>query len=159
MADKKPPVANSTNQQRKPRQGFQPGVSGNPAGRPEGSRNKVTIACEQLLDGQAEAITQKALKLALAGDMVALRLCLERIVPVRRESPLHVNLPDLNGVEDLPLVQAALLAAIASGEILPTEATAMSNLLEGFRRAVEIVDIEERLKVLEGRAPQRRGAR
>jgi ABC-type uncharacterized transport system substrate-binding protein len=35
---------------------FQPGQSGNPGGRPKGSRNKATLALECLLDGQAEAL-------------------------------------------------------------------------------------------------------
>jgi hypothetical protein len=58
---------------------FQKGTSGNPRGRPMGSRNAATIACEALLEGQAEALTQKAIQMALDGDTVALRLCLDRI--------------------------------------------------------------------------------
>ena len=58
---------------------FEPGQSGNPSGRPRGSRNATTLALEALLDGQAEALTQKAIDLALTGDMAALRLCLDRI--------------------------------------------------------------------------------
>ncbi len=65
--------------------GFKPGQGGNPAGRPKGARNKTTLALEALLDGQAEALTQKAIERALEGDTVALRLCLERIIPARRE--------------------------------------------------------------------------
>jgi hypothetical protein len=48
---------------------FQKGQSGNPDGRPKGSRNATTLALETLLDGQATALTQKAIDLALAGDM------------------------------------------------------------------------------------------
>ena len=57
---------------------FQKGQSGNPDGRPRGSRNATTLALEALLDGQATALTQKAIDLALTGDMAALRLCLLR---------------------------------------------------------------------------------
>ena len=57
---------------------FKPGQSGNPAGKPKGTRNATTLALEALLDGQAAALTQKAIDLALAGDMAALRLCLDR---------------------------------------------------------------------------------
>ena len=53
---------------------FKPGQSGNPAGKPKGTRNATTLALEALLDGQASALTQKAINLALAGDMAALRL-------------------------------------------------------------------------------------
>ena len=59
---------------------FKPGEPGNPAGKPKGTRNKMTRAAEALLDGEAEALTRKAIKLAKAGDLTALRLCLDRIV-------------------------------------------------------------------------------
>ena len=65
------------NTRRKQAGGFQKGQSGNPRGRPAGSRNNATLACEALLEGQAEALTQKAVDMALAGDTVALKLCLE----------------------------------------------------------------------------------
>ena len=64
---------------------FKPGQSGNPDGRPKGARNATTMALEALLDGQANALTQKAIDLALTGDMAALRLCLDRILPPRKD--------------------------------------------------------------------------
>jgi len=64
---------------------FQPGQSGNPNGRPKGSRNVATLALESLLDGEAEALTRKAVELALTGDIAALRLCLDRILPPRKD--------------------------------------------------------------------------
>jgi hypothetical protein len=63
---------------------FRKGRSGNPKGRPAGARNKATQTAELLLDGEAEALTRRAVELALAGDGMALRLCLERIIPPRR---------------------------------------------------------------------------
>src|SRR5215813_3228417 len=79
---------------------FEKGQSGNPAGRPKGARNRTTIAVEALLDGQAEAITQKAIELALQGDRVALRLCLERILPAQRERRINFAMPSLESAED-----------------------------------------------------------
>src|ERR1700719_2252222 len=63
---------------------FEKGRPGNPGRRPRGSVNRSTRAAMLLLDGEAEALTRKAVELALAGDPVALRLCLERILGVRR---------------------------------------------------------------------------
>ena len=65
---------------------FAKGVSGNPRGRAAGTRNRATLAAMELLDGEAEALTRTAIDLALGGDMAALRLCIERIIPVRREA-------------------------------------------------------------------------
>ena len=70
---------------------FRPGVSPNPAGRPKGARNKTTMAVEALLEGEAQALTRKALELALAGDTTALRLCLERIAPRQRGDNARLN--------------------------------------------------------------------
>jgi Family of unknown function (DUF5681) len=53
---------------------FRKGKSGNPTGRPKGSRNMATLACEPLLDGQARQLTAKCVEMALAGDTVAMRL-------------------------------------------------------------------------------------
>ena len=49
---------------------------GNP-GKPKGARHRVTLAAETLLEGEAEAITRKAIELAKAGDGPALRLCMD----------------------------------------------------------------------------------
>ncbi len=59
------------------------------------SCNATTLALEALLDGQASALTQKAINLALAGDMAALRLCLDRILPPRKDSPVAFELPEM----------------------------------------------------------------
>src|SRR6266850_8122204 len=71
---------------------FQKGQSGNPGGRRPGCRNRATLAAEVLLEGEAEALTRKAVELALEGDTTALRLCLERIVPQRRSRALAFDL-------------------------------------------------------------------
>jgi hypothetical protein len=74
-------------------------VKGN-AGRPNGARHRVTLAAEALLDGEGEMLTRKAIELALAGDPTALRLCLDRILPPRRERPITFKLPALHSAAD-----------------------------------------------------------
>jgi Family of unknown function (DUF5681) len=81
---------------------FKPGQSGNPAGRPPGTRNKATESAELLLEGEAEALTREAVELALAGDATALRLCLDRLIPPRRERKVQLdNIPPVRGMPDL----------------------------------------------------------
>lgn len=88
-----------SNKKKKPNHGrWARGTSGNPAGRPVGSRNRSTVFYEQLLNGQGEALFQKAIELALAGDATALRLCLERISPPRKERTIDLPLPKVTGV-------------------------------------------------------------
>jgi hypothetical protein len=64
---------------------FVKGQSGNPAGRPPGSRNKATILAETIFQGEAETIIRLAIDKAKEGDMTAIRLCLERVYPRLRD--------------------------------------------------------------------------
>ena len=74
---------------------FQKGQSGNPAGRPRGSRNKMTVLMQNLLEGEAEAITRKVIDMAKEGDMAAIRVCMDRLVPARRSGAIACELPPL----------------------------------------------------------------
>src|ERR1700716_2949183 len=94
---------------------FQPG---NP-GRPKGARNKATVAAELLLDGDAEAITSKAIELAKEGDMAAIRICMDRFCPPRKDRPISFELPKLERVADASAAMAAIVSAVASGELTP----------------------------------------
>src|SRR5205823_562155 len=81
---------------------FKKGVSGNSAGRPIGSRNKTTVACEQMLDGEGEELIRIAVKSAKQGNIHALRLCLERIVPPRKERCINLELRPIVRTGSLP---------------------------------------------------------
>ena len=128
---------------------FQKGQSGNPRGRPVGARHKATLAAEALLDGEAEALTRKAIEAALDGDSVAMRLCLESIFPVRRSRPVQFAIPPLKSAADAGAVMAAIVEAVNAGEISPDEAAELSRLLEIFVNVFEVSDLERRLRVLE----------
>ena len=130
---------------------FQPGQSGNPAGKPKGSRNKTTLAMEALLDGEHEAITRKAIELAKDGDGLALRLCIERLLPPRRDRPVEFKLSKLETAADAATALSDILQAVAAGELTPNEAEALATLVAGYSRAIEIVDLEERVARLENR--------
>lgn len=128
---------------------FQKGQSGNPLGRPKGSRNATTLALETLLDGQATALTQKAIDLALAGDMTALRICLDRIFPPRKDRPVTFEIPAIASPGDAAKVTSAILAAVASGDLTPTDAGEISKLVDSYVKAFETAELVERLERLE----------
>jgi len=94
---------------------FESGQSGNPSGRPKGSRNKATLAVQALLEGEGEAITRKAIESAKEGDMTAIRLVLERLLPPRKDAPVSFELPAIESAEDLPTAIAALIEAVSQG--------------------------------------------
>ena len=126
---------------------FQPG---NP-GKPKGARSRVTLAMQDLLDGESQALTRKAVEMALAGDPMALRLCLDRLLPVLRERPVSVALPPVTTSKDAVAASAALIQAVASGEIAPGEARELGRLIELHLKAIEVHEFESRLSTLEQR--------
>jgi hypothetical protein len=133
---------------------FAPGQSGNPAGRPAGSRNKATLAIDALLDGEATALTRKAITLAKKGDMQALKLCMDRIVPPRRDRPLAFALPPIATPGDAATAMSALLKATADGELTPLEAGEVAKLVDTYIHTVETNDLTKRIEQLERTAPK-----
>lgn len=131
---------------------FKPGQSGNPAGKPPGTRHKATRAVEALLEGQHEALTQTAIRKALEGDGVALRLCLDRIAPPRKDSPISFTLPPIKSAGDIVAASSSLLEAVALGEVTPDEAGRVMALLTSHRSLVEAGDLEARITALEAKA-------
>ena len=125
-----------------------PFAPGNP-GRPKGARHRVTRAVEDLLEGEAEKLTRKAIDLALGGDTTALRLCLERIAPPRRSRPVTLKLPLVITAEDVARSQTVVINAAADGMIDLNEAVELAGLLESKRRSLETQMADERIKKLE----------
>jgi hypothetical protein len=131
---------------------FQRGRSGNPTGKPKGARNRTTLAMEALLDGEAEAITRKAADLAKAGDMAAIRLCFDRLYPPRRDRHIQFELPPIKSAADASQAAAAIVEAVASGELTPTEASDLSRVVAAYASTLEAADFDARLKKLEASA-------
>ena len=128
---------------------FQPGRSGNPSGRRPGTKTKRTEALERILDGDAEAIVGKAIEKAREGDPIALRLCLERVLPVRRDRHVSFALPEIKTASDLMAGASALLQGVAAGELTPSEALEVAKIFDIYRNVLETVDMEARISAME----------
>jgi len=81
-----------------------------------------------LLDGEATAISRKAVELALNGDTTAIRLVLDRILPPRRERPIRFDLPLLKEPADAVSALAAITVGVSSGELTPGEAQQLAQV-------------------------------
>ncbi|MGM0740167.1 MAG: DUF5681 domain-containing protein [Pseudomonadota bacterium] len=121
---------------------------GNP-GRPKGARHKATRAVEKLLDGEAKELTRKAVELALDGDTTALRLCLERIAPARKDTPVRFALPPMKSAKDACDAAQAVLQAVSKGNLTPLEGASVMALVESYRRTLETTELESRIAALE----------
>jgi len=126
---------------------FEKGRSGNPGGRHRGSRNKATLAAAALLAGESEALTRKAVELALKSDPTAMRLCMERVLPPCRDRTVKFRLPPIADTRpgetsgpsshDVSQAMNAVASALAQGEITPGEAETIAGVADTFVRAIE----------------------
>ena len=128
---------------------FVSGKSGNPAGRPRGSRNKSTLLLEKLMIDDGEGVVRSVVDLAKDGDIQAARLVLDRIMPARKGRPVRINLPVVKTPADVLRALSATVQAMAKGELTPEEAAILSGVLETRRKAIETVEIEHRLAAVE----------
>ena len=62
---------------------------------------------------------------------------------------LHIDLPDTSTVEGAKRAAAVIVRSAASGEITPGEAADLCSILDAQQRAIELADVEERVRQLE----------
>ena len=121
---------------------FQAGQSGNPNGRPAGSRNKATLLMEKMLEDSAERIARMAIVRATGGEDAMIKLCFDRLYPPRKDRHIPFALPDLNTAADAVKAVAAITAGVAAGELTPGEAAQLSQLVANYVKALEIADLD-----------------
>jgi hypothetical protein len=128
---------------------FQPGQSGNPAGKKPGTRNRSTMLVEQMIGDEAERITGNLIRSALEGKAWAIQTCMRRAAPPARSRTVVVDLPSTDTPSGILAAGARLIEATAQGEIAPDEADRLSALLDKQRLALETVELERRIAALE----------
>ncbi len=133
---------------------FKPGKSGNLAGKPRGARHRASRAVEILLEGEAEELTRRVIDLAKTGDVTALRLCLDRVAPARKDSHITISLPSVDSAQSAVEAGFRVISAVAAGELSPDEGSRLMALLESQRRHIETHDLELRLTEIEKRMGQ-----
>lgn len=134
---------------------FVKGESGNPSGRPPAHRNKATLLAEAMLDDDAGAVTRSTIETAKSGNALAQKVCMERLVPPRRERFVAFAMPPIRTPADLAPAMGAVMAALAEGEITPGEAERITNTALGWMRAIENTDLAMQLQELRERHEQK----
>lgn len=125
---------------------FKKGESGNPAGKPPGTQSRTTVFAQALLDGQAEALVQEVIELALGGDISCLKLCLERLIPPCKEIPISITLPKIESLADVPGFISLVIAELGSGRLTPGEAKAIVDLTEEYSKAIKEAESEKLIR-------------
>ena len=138
---------------------FDKGTSGNPSGRPIGSRNKATLLVEQMLETDAADLAAKAIDLAKAGNIHALRLCMERLVPPCRERAIQFKMRPVKSPNDLPVTFGDIVTAMAEGRVTPGEAQQLAFVLSSQAQSIQTDDLAPRLKELESHMEELRSYR
>lgn len=132
---------------------FQPGVSGNPAGRTKGMGNRQQIF-NALVEPHREALFKKAIDLALDGNESMLRLFLDRMLPAKpTDEPIQIDIPsgDFNSTQTISRFGLESLRAVISGKITPEEAVRISALIGVHYKMFEIVGLAEEIKTLKAK--------
>jgi hypothetical protein len=106
---------------------FQPGSSGNPAGKKPGTLNRATVLKRVMAEGDDERIANLIVERALKGDWGALRFVQDRLEPRPRARPVMLDFPEGATVAEMSEI---VLRAMASGEISPDEAIQVMRLLD-----------------------------
>jgi hypothetical protein len=153
------PENSPANARKPPASIWKPGQSGNPAGKPRGAKHRATMLAEQMIGDEAERVVRKVIDLALAGDITCLRLCLERLAPPRKDSPVTIRLPRIERAADAVSAMSMVIGAVGDGEVTPTEGAALAGIVETHRRVLETADLAARIEALEARdGPRTRSA-
>jgi hypothetical protein len=130
---------------------FPKGHSGNPNGRPKGTRNKSTILVQLLLERDLEEICNRVIEEAKAGNMQAVKMILDRILPPKKDSPIAIDIPEIKTSSDILQAINCISTAVGQGEISPSEGETLSKIIDIHSKALEIYDFEKRLKAIEER--------
>jgi hypothetical protein len=113
---------------------------------------------EALFEEGAEELISKAKSMALAGDTAAMRLCLERIFPARKDRLIHLDLPPLRNAKEISAALSTTIRAVGDGEITPAEGEIVANMLAAQSQVVMAEELESRLEKVESLAePEKAG--
>lgn len=136
-----------TPQPNKPPKGWQPGQSGNPKGRPVGSRNKKNVIAEEFEKDGSE-VARVVMNAALEGDMQAANMVLQRLSPPLRARAEKVT---FELTPDAPLHQQAnqVLASVAEGAIDPETGKLLIDCIQSVAGIRAVDELEARLVALE----------
>jgi hypothetical protein len=131
---------------------FQPGQSGNPAGKRPGTRAAATLLAEKLMQEDLPKIVEAVIKAAGEGDMTAARIVLDRVAPIRRGRIIEVKVPAITDADSIGKAFNAVFETLASGTITIEEARSLAELIEIRGRAIPVKAPDEHAEFKDAKA-------
>jgi len=125
------------------------GQSGNPSGRPQGSRNRATLLAQSLLNEEAERLVRRCIELAIAGNPMCIKLCLERILPPTKERPIQLDLQPPRKLDEVIPAMNQVVLKVVDGTIGPQEGNTLMTMLATTQKTLETLGLEQRIEALE----------
>lgn len=130
---------------------FLKGCSGNPRGKAKGTKNHATLAAENLLKGELESICRRLIQEATSGNMQAIKMILDRVLPPKRTPSTHFDLPNFEGSAGVMNAISSVMKAVSQGNLSIGDGEALTRMIDAYMRAKEAYDYEERLSKIEQR--------
>lgn len=131
---------------------FQKGQSGNPKGKIKGTKNKATRFIESLMQSELTNIGQKLIELAMAGNLQAIKLLLDRVMPPKTSRSIEIEIPKIETATDALQAISTVIHAVGQGELTPSEGEAMTKIIQSFTQALQSYEFDQRLSRLEQKA-------
>lgn len=125
---------------------FQPGQSGNPAGRPKGSTKASKIYGR--IGGDLDDIISALVRAAKDGDTAAAKLLLDRAIPSIKPMQQSTIVGDLRG-KTLSEQGDAIVQAMGSGKVSSDQAQQMLAGIASAAKIKEADELERRIAALE----------
>jgi len=125
---------------------FTKGVSGNPAGRPKGIKDKRHRYAESI-DAMIPQVLESVYQKALAGDMTAAKMLLDRTLPNKRPEQERVEIEHSGNIAS---DAQNVLRSVLDGEVSPDVGASLLSAMTSVLKAVEVEDLAKRIEALEG---------
>jgi hypothetical protein len=133
---------------------FKKGKSGNPHGKPKGSRHKASLLAEKLFETDLEIVCSQVVQQAKEGNLMAAKIILDRILPARKDRLININLPLVKNPDDAIEALRLICHAVGNGEITPVEGESLSKMIEIQTKGLELYDFEKRLQKINEAMPK-----
>ena len=131
---------------------FQKGQSGNPKGKVKGTKNKATRFIESLMQSELNNIGEKLIELAVTGNLQAIKLVLDRVMPPKTSRSIEIEMPKIENSTDALQAISTVIYAVGQGELTPSEGEAMTKIIQSFTQAIQSYEFDQRLSRLEQKA-------